>query len=1246
MKSRVESDEFFVTGAENPRSGWVQVWKSICLCVTWLVVTLCLGAPAARAQKDTGAVVGVIKDVTGAVVTGAKVTLTDIEHGIALAGTTDGEGNFEFTAVRIGNYRVRVEQQGFRTVQAGPFTLNVQDRLAVNLVLRPGAVSETVEVSAQAIQLQTETSDLGQVVDSKQIVTLPLNGRNYAQLAQLGAGVAPSEPGSRVSSTYGFSANGARSLQNNFLLDGIDNNANLGDVLNESAFVIQPSVDAIEEFKVQTNAYSAEFGRGNGAVMNAVIKSGTNDFHGDVYEFFRNEVLDAANSTLKQQSLACLSAGGAGCPPQREGYKQNQFGVTFGGPIRKKRTFFFVDYEGLRTHQGVILNGVIPDQNMIAGNFSELLTTTPLYAPDANGNPTTQVARDCNRNPTYVGELFNPRLTQASNLNPNGFCGVPVTGAGGQINVFGGNTPIDSLGATLAALYPAPNAANNPFGYNYAAVPLEQTTRNNFDVRADHKFTDADSFFARFSFEDQPRTIPAPFGNALDGGSFFSGSEENSYRSLALSETHIFTPTTVNEFRFGYNRINSHRYQLNAFTDVSGQLGFPGVPYSPGNGGLPTITFGDGSSIPVGSSGYLPSIEKQNSFVFTDNFNKVLGSHSLKFGGEIRIEQFTIFQPSQSRGAMSFGTEFTSNPAAPIGFTDPTNPNSTVATGYGFATFLLGIPNGGSIVNLHNIDYRRQIYAPYFQDDWKVSQQLTLNLGLRYEIFTTVKEHHNQEGTFDFATQSIIVPKGVTAQLTPYLAARIPVSATASSGLISPDLNNFAPRVGLAYKVTNKLVFRSGYGIFYGGQENGPFSNPSPGFNPPFFVTQSWTMPCTQGIANPAVVDCSIPGIPQLSQGFPANALTDPNTPLLYSISNKLRTPYNQQWHAGFQYELVPNTILDISYAGSRGLKLFTFYNGNQAVPATDPQFASLCNNPAAGVTPINCPTAPRRPARLCDYSTSPPNCDPVFDSSIALFRSDGFSNYDSLQVRLERQFSHGLQFQASYTYAHALDNASSASLGSANQGDFRLQTEPKLEYGNADFDVRHRFVFSSVYELPFGKGKWIGTNAEGWRNQLIGNWQIAAIVTASTGNWYTPTDISANVSTSDCGGEVSNCIRPDRVSNPNGKPCVAGTLFNTCAFQSATVIGSFGDAGRNTIRGPGYQNWDLSFFKTFPIREVMRLEFRAEFFNTFNHANPEFTNPEAFVENTATELGSATFGFPGYTRPPRQIQFALKFYF
>jgi hypothetical protein len=1196
-----------------------------------LLLCLC-AAPNAFAQKDTGNIVGKVTDPSGAAVADAKVTVTDADRGTAFESKTNSSGEYVAGPLKPGRYNVAVLKTGFKRSVVGPVELNIQERPAVDVTLQVGAVSETLTVTSEGPQLQTETSDLGQVMNSKRITTLPLNGRNYAQLAQLGAGVAPSEPGSRVSASYGFSANGARALQNNFLLDGVDNNANLGDVLNETAFVIQPPVDAIAEFKVQTNAYSAEFGRGNGAILNAVIKSGTNGIHGSVWEFLRNDKFDATNA---------FEAFG------KQAYRQNQFGFTLGGPIIKNKTFFFGDYEGLRVRQAIPHLSLIPTPTQIGGDFSDLLTdqTVPQVTFDDGTPIPNTVALDCNGNPTFVGEIFNTRLTRFLDptipnnhpLNPNGFCGFPINGNGLPTNVFPTGL-IDPLGARLSALFPTPNA--DIAGNNFFSSPRRQESRNNFDIRIDHKISEKNDFFGRFSYEDQPSEIPAPFNNVLDGGGFFDGIEDNSYRSVALSETHIFSPTVVNEFRVGYNRINSHRLQLNSDQDVSGQLGFPGVPFTSTNGGLPNLSFSDGTAT-IGSSGFLPSIEKQNSYVFTDNLTWIKGRHSLKLGGELRFEQFTIFQPAASRGEMGFGTEFTDNPASPG------------TGGNAYATFLLGIPDFGDITSLHNVDYRRQIYAGYIQDDWRATDRLTLNLGLRYEVFSTIKEHTNQEGTFDFNSLSLIVPKGQKQQLTPTIAASIPLRATASRGLIDPDLNNFAPRIGFAYKLSEKLVARGGYGIFYGGQENGPFSNPSPGFNPPFFSLENFPTNCGAPSANPHDVDCSAPRLNVLANGFPSDALTDPNVPILYSLDPRLRTPYNQQWHFGFQYQLPSDSVLEISYAGSRGLKLFGFYNGNQAVPTSD----------------LSAATAPRRPAKRaidsslpCDLA-NPDNCDPVFDTSIATFRSNIKSNYNSLQVRWEKRVTRGLQFQASYTYSHALDDASSASLGSQNQGDFRDQTNPNLEYGNADFDVRHRFVFSYSYELPFGKGKMFGGNASGIMNQIIGGWQIAGITTASTGNWFTPTDIETNLSNSDGGGTVFNSARPNVVGNPNGKPCLAGTLFNTCAFETNTVAGSSGNASRNIIRGPGFQNWDLSIFKTFPIREQMGLEFRAEFFNVWNHYNPLFSNPNNIEENIATEHGqdvgpgdsgcsngnpnsNCAFGFAQSARDPRLVQFALKFTF
>ncbi len=451
------------------------------------------------------------------------------------------------------------------------------------------------------------------------------------------------------------------------------------------------------------------------------------------------------------------------------------------------------------------------------------------------------------------------------------------------------------------------------------------------------------------------------------------------------------------------------------------------------------------------------------------------------------------------------------------------------------------------------------------------------------------------------------------------LAAQLPIERNGTPGLVSPTYHNFAPRLGLAYKITDKLVLRSSYGIFYGGTENGPYSNPSPGFNPPFFVTQSFNVPCSQVSANPnpGQIDCSIPGFNSLQQGFPSTALTDPNTPTLFSISPKITVPFNQQWFLGFQYELPGNTVAEVSYVGSHGSNLFGLFNGNQAVPTADSSI----------------PLAVRRP-------------DPNIDASIDTLRSNLFSNYNGLQVRLEKRFSKGLQFEVAYTYSHALDDASNANLGSQNQGDFRLQTEPELEYGNADFDIRHRFVFDSIYNLPFGKDQRFAGNASGVLNQIIGNWQVTTIVSAQTGNWFTPTDTLVNTSNSDCGGAVFNCARPNVVGNPNGAHCLPGTLFNTCAFVGNTTLGTFGDAGRNIILGPGLQNWDISFIKQFPIREAMHVEFRAEFFNIWNHPNPTFADETTTNENFSIERGASQFGFATASHDPRLVQFALKFYF
>jgi len=1176
-----------------------------------LCFSLYVGLPSsAWAQKDTGSIVGTVKDPSGAVLPNAQVTLKDTERGTTFVTHTNESGEFVASTLKIGRYTVTVEHSGFKKAVSVPVDLDVQQRIAVNITLQVGQVIESVQVTGATPLLETETSELGQVVDAKQVHNLPLNGRNFAQLALLTAGTAPSEPGARDENSFGFSANGGRSLQNNFLLDGIDNNSNLPDLLNETNYVIQPSVEALQEFKVQTNAYSAEFGRGNGAIVNVAIMSGTNLFHGGAWEFLRNEKFDARNF---------FDDPTKGTPP----YKQNQFGAKLGGPIWKNRTFFFVDYEGLRIRQAQTQSFLLPSLAERTGDFSELIDYTT-QALDPNGNP----AVDCNGKPTYNGEIFDTRRTQA--ISTTQLCGVPFSydpSTGLPVNVIPGTPAVagggflDPLALRLAALYPQPNVFNNP-AINFTTNPVRQETRNNFDVRIDHKFSDKDDSFYRFSYENQPSLIPGPFPGVADGGGFFSGDEDNAYRSFALSETHLFRPELINEFRFGYNRVHSRRFQLNFNQNVSAALGFPGVPFGPENGGLPQLTFSD---VPqLGSPTFLPSLEVQNTYSITDNLTWVRGNHTLKFGTEIRREQFTIFQPAESRGTLDFGNGFTDNAAAPN------------TGGSGFASFLAGLSDGGAINNLHNVDYHRPVYSFYGQDDWKVTPRLTLNLGLRYELFTTVKEAHNEQGTFDLndpSNPTIIVPKGQRMQLTPTLAGEIRILATGSRGLVPVDTNNFAPRVGLAFQLTNRTVLRSGYGFFYGGEEDGPYSNPSAGFNPPFFVTQSFSQPCSAASANPALYstnpntnnDCAIPGISNapggipgsagISVGFPASALVDPNTPTLYSIDPKLVTPYLQQWHLSIERELGWDSVFEISYAGSKGNKLYTFFNGNQASPTPDPL----------------APTAPRRPV-------------PLIDTGIDWFRSSGASSYNSLQLRAEKRFSHGLSFMAAYTWAHSIDNASNANLGAQNNDDFRDFRLPQIEYGNSSFSVRHRAVFSYIYELPFGRGKSLAGNVGNGLNYAVGGWQIAGVATISSGNWFTLTDGNGNFSNSD-GGTEGNSQRADQIGDPNAKPCVPGTFFNTCAFTDP-VLGSYGNVGRNSLQGPGSITWDMSLFKTFKLSERFNLEFRSEFFNLLNHTNLLLSQSGPQESNNSTVLGSPQFGFLTAARSPRQIQFALKLSF
>ena len=1119
------------------------------------------------AQKDTASLTGQVLDSAGAAVSSAEIEAVNLDTNYTYHAHASATGEWTISPVRIGNYRVSVVANGFKKAEVGPMTLNVQQRQRVDVGLQLGAVSQTVEVQETAPLLESDNSERSQLVDSRTMQTLALNGRNPVQLAQLTAGVTVSEPGARDESGYGFSANGARSLQNNFLLDGIDNNSNLADLLNEANYVVMPSIDALQEFRVETNSYAAEFGRATGAVVNATIKSGSNHFHGVVYEFVRNQLFDARNyydATL---------------PP----YHQNQFGATLGGPILHDKLFFFIDYEGLRVNQSQTVTSLVPTTAERAGDFTSQLDLT---------SPTG--VNDCNGVATYAGELFDTTQTQASAASPTGSCGVPFGYSANGIpsNVIPAAKQ-DSLGVKLAALYPQPNV--NGSGYNYLSNPLDVRERNQGDVRIDQVITPNDNAFYRFSMARQPATLPGPFPGFADGGGFFDGIEENNGYSFAASETHIFSPKRVNELRLGYNRLRSSRSQFFSNQDVSGEIGFPGVPYVAGtdNGGLPQMYFNDASTL--GSPTYLPSIEVQNTYTASDTFTLIAGNNSWKFGGEFRPEEFTIFQPAAPRGSLTFTTQFTDNPA------------DQGSGGSSLATLITGQPDGGNINNLNNVDYFRHVYSMFVQDDWRATPRLTINAGLRYEFFSPITERNNAQANFNPITGLLDIPHNSNVSLTPTLALTLPVNHQASDQLIQSDHNNFGPRLGLVYQISKKMVYRSGFGFFYNGDENGPYSNPSPGFNPPYFSTQSFNTNCGQS----DYVNCSIPGLTKLSNGFPANSLTDPNTPSLFSLQTNLSTPTVLQWHGSVQYELGQNTLLDVAYVGSRGVKLYTFYNINQASPTAD----------------SSSPYAPRRPF-------------PYVNSAISYLNSEGDSSYNALQMKIERRFTNGISALVNYTYSHAMGDSSNANLGAQNNDGFRYGNH-LYEYGNLDFDVRHRLTSSYTWELPFGHNRHFASSTNTVTNLLIGNWELSGIVTLSSGTWFTVTDSNASFANSD--GQQ----RPDMVpgQKANGKPCVAGTYFNTCAFQDPQ-LGSFGNVGLNTLRGPGVENWDASLLKSFPLGESRRLEFRSEFYNLLNHTNFLFAAPGPQNGNNSTVLGSSTFGYVTASRPPRQIQLALKLYY
>lgn len=1187
------------------------------------------------AQVDTGAITGTVKDQSGAVIPGAKVSLTNEGTGFSISTTTSPDGNYTFSPLKTGTYTVEAEFQGFQRSSHPHVTVNVQQQAVVDFELQPGQVTQTIEVTSQVPLLQTTNASVGQVVAGSEVNDLPLNGRNFTFLAQLAAGVTTGQADTRgLNNTGSFTANGNRPAQNNYLLDGIDNNIDLVDFLNGTAFVVLPPPDAIGEFKIQTSNYSAEFGRAGGAVLNATLKSGTNQIHGDVWEFLRNDKLDARDFFA----------------PNVGEYRLNQFGGAIGGPLTiphiyngKDKTFFFADYQGTRIRQGLPYNAAVPTaQERSSGytNWSELLTS---------GTQSDLLGR------TFPnGQVFDPATTRAvtaGQVDP--VTGLVATKTGYVRDPFAGNIipagRIDPNAIKLLNLFPAPNAVG---ANNFTSSPVLRNRGDSFDARIDHNFSDKDQMFGSFSFVNNPQLIPGPFGGIADGGAFQDGNQTANSINMAFSETHTFSPTLINEARLGLNRIGTGRLQPNGNTmGIPEQFGIQDIPQIPLNGGLPA--FGFNGFATLGSNAFLVSQEFNSTVQFTENLTKIYNAHTFKGGFEMQHIKFSTLQPPWSRGQFNFGGNYTDIPSG----------NTTNMGGPQFVLTPTGstVPGGLDYVggsdqtfasNMANTDDGRNYYGLYFSDDWKVTPKLTLNLGVRWDYFGQVIEN--------FGAQANFIPSanGSQAQyLIPNNAKNRPMSATFVDTLAKDNINlaytsneslglspkdDFAPRFGFAYQVSPKLVVRGGYGLFYGGFENRGYS-PNIGENYPFQYQFNFSnsnngfangLPNGQGGIAYKNADGSICApAATIELGFhciPLSPLQVTGSGLsLEGIQYHYVTPYTQNANLFIQYQLTPNTSLQVGYVGNFARHLEVFPGANSV----------------SQILPPGTATSPYVPYQDFGHGSS-------------YAAPEGSSYYHSGQITLERRFSSGLNFLTNYTYSKNRGDAHDLLNGGSDAG-YRAPYLPNFgiqgDYGLVNFDIRNAFKFSGGYELPFGKGKKFAPNASGIAGQIVSGWNVNWILTLQDGQPYTQGCSGAGTQS---GMGCYALLVPGQ--SVTAGPHDVNQWFNPKAFATPAPAATVGQSdyaplggAATQATGPGYHRMDLSFFKQFRTTEKTYLEFRAEIFNLANHPNfnaPNFGGNGVVAIPGSGDFTNPNFGKIGSTRDapndPREIQFALKFYF
>ena len=1059
--------------------------------ISALCTVLCL---AASAQENTATITGQALDSSGAVVPGARVVARNVLTGLERQTLTNETGTYTIPLLPVGTYDISAEKDGFkRSVQTG-FVLQVDQRARIDVQLQVGAASESVQVTAEAPLTQTETSSVGSVIDNQKVVELPLNGRQFYSLALLVPGVAPPAQGSILSFRGGFNVAGSSELNNNFTLNGLENNDQL---LSAPAF--RPSVDAIEEFKILTGVFPAEYGRNAGSQVIVTTKAGGNTVHGTAFDFLRNQVTDAKNYFTPANSAI-------------PAFKQNQFGGTVGGPVVRNKTFFFASYEGIRSTQQVTALTSVPLPAMLSGDFSGISQT--ILNPLGGNAPFPQ-----NKLP---GNLISP------------------------------------IGQALANYYPAPTsptAAGKLPSNNYAFNQPQVDHLNLGSLRIDHTFSAKDTLNATYNdFEDSQLTQ----NNTVCGSRVIPGFDctvDLLSRLYGLSETHIFSPTLINELKAGVSQFQNPRITNDQNIKFIEQFNIQGTRFDgPPYPGVPQTSVQGYAAI--GEPTNFPQQRVDRTYQLADSLTWIRGNHSFKFGLDLHRFQANGTVVGNGRGSFTFNAQSTA----------PTS-------GYALADLLLGLPTSTARSPFSPRFYDRTgLYAGFVQDDWKLTPRLTLNVGLRYEYNIPIYDHRNLLSNFNPATGQIDVAG----------ANGVPRAVWDAND------RDFEPRIGFSWQPfadSSKTVVRGGYGIFYNAPALNNVNSGPQQSNAPFVSAQTFN----SSLASPIT----------LGNPFPAaNGVA--GTLTLSAISRNLPDAQAQQWGFNVQRELVKSLVLEVGYQGAKGTHLPLLYNLNQ---------------PPAGAGSV------AQKQALRPY--------PQY-GNITFNTSRGDSSFNGLVVRLEQRFSHGLSFLMAYMHGKSIDDTPGTPYNvTPSRSSAMDPTNFRRERGLSGFDLRNRMVLSPVYQFPFGKGKpYLSSNRVA--SAIAGGWELSGILTLQNGRSFTALVSKDNANV------LGSVDRPNVLGDGNAGPKTVQQWINIAAFGLAPA-GTFGNAGRNNLIAPAFENLDLVLSRIFPIRDRLAVQFRVESFNTFNH--PNFDAPAQTFDNS-------TFGSIQQAEAARQMQFGLKIKF